>query len=67
MAETLGFILGEYTLAPHLPAIYITDSNSARTFVREMSHDFNNMVYALFARNAPSNLQRKGIPYKVMS
>jgi len=38
MAETLGFILGEYTLPSHLPAIYITDSNNARTLQRNIKN-----------------------------
>jgi hypothetical protein len=31
MAESLGFIIGAYTLHMDLPALYITDSNNART------------------------------------
>ena len=31
MTESLGFIIGEYTIPPDLPTIYITDSNNART------------------------------------
>lgn len=31
MAETIGFILGEYTIPSDLPILYITDSNNART------------------------------------
>jgi hypothetical protein len=31
MAEALGFIIGEYTVPPDLPIIYITDSNNAWT------------------------------------
>jgi hypothetical protein len=38
MAETLGFIFGEYTLPSHLPAIYITDSNNARTLQRNIKN-----------------------------
>jgi len=38
MVETLGFILGEYTLPSHLPAIYIADSNNARTLQRNIKN-----------------------------
>jgi hypothetical protein len=31
MAETVGFIIGEYTVPPDIPILYITDSNNART------------------------------------
>jgi hypothetical protein len=31
MAESLGFIIGEYTIPGNFPVIYITDSNNART------------------------------------
>jgi hypothetical protein len=36
MAETLGFILGEYTKPTHLPILYITDSNNARSLQRRV-------------------------------
>jgi hypothetical protein len=32
MAETLGFIIGEYTIPVDMPIIYITDSNNAALF-----------------------------------
>ncbi len=38
MAETLGFILGEYTIPPDLPAIYIMDSNNARKLQRNIKN-----------------------------
>ena len=31
MAETMGFIIGEYTIPADVPVMYITDSNNART------------------------------------
>jgi hypothetical protein len=34
MAESIGFILGEYTIPAQLPIIYITDTNNARTLQR---------------------------------
>ena len=37
MAESLGFILGEYTIPAHMPVIYITDSNNARTLKRHLT------------------------------
>ena len=36
MAEALGFIIGEYTIPPEFPIIYITDSNNARTLQRNV-------------------------------
>jgi hypothetical protein len=36
MAEALGFIIGEYTIPPDFPVIYITDSNNARTLQRNV-------------------------------
>lgn len=38
MAEALGFIIGEYTIPPELPVIYITDSNNARTLQRNIKN-----------------------------
>jgi len=35
MAESLGFIIGEYIIPPDLPIIYITDSNNARTLQKK--------------------------------
>jgi len=37
MAETIGFILGDYTIPPDFPVIYITDSNNARTLQRNLA------------------------------
>jgi hypothetical protein len=31
MAEAIGFIIGEYTIPPNLPIMYITDSDNTRT------------------------------------
>ena len=36
MAESLGFIIGEYTIPSDLPIIFITDSNNARTLQRNV-------------------------------
>ena len=36
MAESMGFIFGEYTIPSDLPIIYITDSNNARTLQRNL-------------------------------
>jgi len=44
MAESIGFILGEYTIPAHLPIIYITDSNNARTLQRRVRH-INNYTH----------------------
>jgi hypothetical protein len=44
MAESIGFILGEYTILAHLPIIYITDSNNARTLQRRVRH-INNYTH----------------------
>jgi hypothetical protein len=41
MAESIGFILGEYTIPPDLPIIYITDSNNARTLQRNVKNSAN--------------------------
>jgi len=41
MAESLGFIIGEYTIPSDLPVIYITDSNNARTLQRNIIHAKN--------------------------
>jgi len=38
MAEAMGFIIGEYTIPPDLPVIYITDSNNARTLQRNIKN-----------------------------
>ena len=47
MAESLGFIIGEYTIPSDLPVIYITDSNNARTLQRNVknSKDFTHRKY----------------------
>jgi hypothetical protein len=37
MAKTIGFILGDYTVPPNIPVIYITDSNNARTLQRDLT------------------------------
>jgi hypothetical protein len=29
MAEAIGFIIGEYTIPPNMPIIYMTDSDNA--------------------------------------
>ncbi len=36
MAETFGFIIGEYSIPTDMPIIYITDSNNARTLQRNI-------------------------------
>jgi hypothetical protein len=41
MAESMGFLLGEYTIPPGLPIIYITDSNNARTLQRNIKNSAN--------------------------
>jgi hypothetical protein len=38
MAETMGFIIGEYTVPETLPIIYVTDSNNARTLQRNLKN-----------------------------
>jgi hypothetical protein len=38
MAESIGFILGEYTIPSDLPIIYITDSNNARTLQKRIKN-----------------------------
>ena len=38
MAESIGLILGEYTIPSNLPVIYILDSNNARTLQRKICH-----------------------------
>jgi hypothetical protein len=38
MAETLGFIIGDYTIPSELPVIYITDSNNARMLLRRLKN-----------------------------
>jgi hypothetical protein len=37
MAESIGFILGEYTIPAEIPVIYITDSNNARALQRNIT------------------------------
>jgi hypothetical protein len=37
MAESIGFILGEYTIPAEIPVIYITDSNNAKTLQRNIA------------------------------
>ncbi len=37
MAESIGFIIGEYTIPAELPVIYITDSNNARTLQQSIA------------------------------
>jgi hypothetical protein len=39
MAETLGFIIGEYSIPSDLPIIFITDSNNARTLQRNLKNN----------------------------
>lgn len=36
MAESIGFILDDYTIPPDIPVIDITDSNNARTLQRNL-------------------------------
>jgi hypothetical protein len=38
VVESLGFIIGEYTVPAKLPIIYITDSNNARTLQRRIKN-----------------------------
>lgn len=38
MAESIGFIIGEYTIPTDMPIIYITDSNNARTVQRNLKN-----------------------------
>jgi hypothetical protein len=38
MAETVGFIIREYTVPPDIPILYITDSNNARTLQRNLRY-----------------------------
>jgi hypothetical protein len=38
MAESIGLILGEYTIPSDLPVIYILDSNNSRTLQRKLCH-----------------------------
>jgi hypothetical protein len=38
MAETLGFIIGDYTIPSELPVMYITDSNNARMLLRRLKN-----------------------------
>jgi len=38
MAETLGFIIGDYTIPSELPIIYITDSNNAKMLLRRLKN-----------------------------
>jgi len=37
MAESIGFILGAYTVPVNIPVIFITDSNNARTLQRNLT------------------------------
>jgi len=37
MAESIGFILGDYTVPADVPVIFITDSNNARTLQRNLT------------------------------
>ena len=37
MAESIGFILGDYTIPADIPVIFITDSNNARTLQRNLT------------------------------
>jgi len=39
MAETLGFIIGEYSIPSDLPIIFITNSNNARTLQRNLKNN----------------------------
>jgi hypothetical protein len=42
MAESIRFILGDYTIPAHIPVIYITDSNNARTLQRHTESSIDN-------------------------
>ncbi len=59
MAESIGFILGEYTIPAHLPIIYITDSNNARTLQRRVRH-INNYTHRQRVRQI-----KQGIDYSI--
>ena len=39
MAESIGFIIGAYTVPPDIPVLYITDSNNARTLQRNVKNN----------------------------
>jgi hypothetical protein len=58
-AETLGFILGEYTIPTELPFIYITDSNNARTLQQKCKND-KNITHWKKVRNI-----KQGIDYSI--
>jgi hypothetical protein len=38
ISESLGFILGAYTVPPNIPVLYVTDSNNARTLQRNVTN-----------------------------
>jgi hypothetical protein len=59
MAESIGFILGEYTIPAHLPIIYITDSNNDRTLQRRVRH-INNYTHRQRVRQT-----KQGIDYSI--
>jgi hypothetical protein len=59
MAESLGFIIGEYTIPEDLPVIYITDSNNARTMQRNVMHP-KEFTHRKFVRNV-----KQGIDYSI--
>jgi len=41
MAESIGFILGEYSITADVPILYITDSNNARALQKNLKHTIN--------------------------
>jgi hypothetical protein len=59
MTEVLGFIIGESTIPPNLPIIYITDSNNARVLQRNIFHK-NNLTHRTMTRKA-----KQGIEYSL--
>jgi len=59
MAESFGFILGEYTIPADQPVIYITDSNNARTLQRNLKNSSS------FTHRKLVRTVKQGIDYSI--
>ena len=59
MAESLDFIIGEYTIPSELPIIFITDSNNARTLQRNVKFSKS------FTHRKRVRVIKQGIDYSI--
>ena len=59
MAESLGFVIGTYTISQDVPILYITDSNNARTLQRNVKNQKD------FTHRKPIRCIKQGIDHSI--